>query len=229
MSAAVVHPWFLAVRLRPPLLAFGLFCVLPVVAGLRAEPPSSAPPSPAAPVTPLPLRAEATFYPRGTAPDLRIRFPVACVVTEAPNGAVLAAPVDSSFLMTVFPAPDAPDARTAASAAQELVGYLRLATKLEITPTEEIATVSGQPFYLVGAVGRDLLGKEIFYEVAAGSPEADSGFFYAVAAVYPTEAARRAHAAEFRASVRSICAAAGEAKAEPPPAATTSPSGPAKE
>ncbi len=174
-------------------------------APLRAEPPPPPPANPPAPVpaSPLPLRAEATFYPRDT-PDLRIRFPAGCAVTEAPNGAVLAAPADSSFLMTLFPAPDARDARTAASATQELIGYLRLGTKLDILPVEEIRTASGQVFYLTGATGKDLLGKEICYEVAVGSPEAKGDFFYAVAAIYPTEAARKAHAAEFRESVRSI-------------------------
>ena len=188
-------------------------CFLAVTT-LRAE-PTPAPVAPVAPVSPLPLRAEATLYPRDT-PDLRIRFPAGFVVTEAPNGAVLAAPADSSFLMTLFPAPDAKDARVAASAAQELIGYLRLATKLDVLPVEEVRTASGQVFYLTGATGQDLLGKDIFYEVAVGTPEENVGFYYAVAAVYPTEAARRAHTAEFRESVRSIRAGEEEDGVETP-------------
>lgn len=187
----------------PGLLAVMLVLLAPP---LRAEPAPS-------PISPRPLRAEATRYPRDT-PDLRIRFPAGFAVTEAPNGAVLAAPADSSFLMTLFPAPDARDARVAASAAQELIGYLRLATKLDLQPTEEIRTVSGQVFYLIGAAGKDLLGKDIFYEVAVGTPEDRGEFFYAVAAIYPTEAARKAHTAEFRESVRSI-QPAGEDPDEP--------------
>lgn len=177
-----------------------------------APPPLRA--EPASPATPRALRAEATRYPRDT-PDLRIRFPSGFAVTEAPNGAVLAAPADSSFLMTLFPAPDARDARVAASATQELIGYLRLATKLDIQPIEEIRTVSGQVFYLTGAAGKDLLGKDIFYEVAVGTPEDRGDFFYAVAAIYPTEAARKAHTAEFRESVRSIQPPAEEDADEP--------------
>ena len=216
-------------RLAP---ALGLVTLLAAAAAvvtippLRAEPPP--PPSPSgggagtpAPASPLPLRVEATPYPRDT-PDLRIRFPAGFTVTEAPNGAVLAAPADSSCLMTLFPAPDARDARVAASAAQELIGYLRLATKLEVSPVEEVRTASGQVFYLVGAVGRDLLGKDIVYEVAVGTPEENGGFYYAVAAVYPTEASRRAHAAEFRESVRSIRAG------EEDPGGTAEIPGPAK-
>lgn len=205
-------PGHLRFAMRLPLLlpAACLFAA----ATLRAEP--TPPPAPAT-VSPLPLRVEATFYPRDT-PDLRIRFPAGCTVTEAPNGAVLAAPADSSFLMTVFPAPDAPDARVAASAAQELIGYLRLGTKLDVEPIEEIRTVAGPVFYLTGAVGKDLLGKDICYEVAVGTAEEKGDFFYAVAAIYPTEAARRAHTAEFRESVRSIRRGEEEeeAKLEPP-------------
>ena len=191
------------------------FLALPT---LRAEPPPSAPPAPApASASPLPLRVEATLYPKDT-PDLRIRFPAGCAVTEAPNGAVLAAPADSSYLMTLFPAPDAKDARIAASAAQELIGYLRLGTRLEVSPIEEIRTASGQVFYLTGASGKDLLGKDIFYEVATGTAEEKGDFFYAIAAIYPTDAARKAHTAEFRESVRSIRAGEEEplAPLEPP-------------
>ena len=191
-----------------------LAAIVVAVVPLRAEPPRP-PDAPATPASPLPLRAEATLYPHDT-PDLRIRFPAGFVVTEAPNGAVLAAPADSSCLMTLFPAPDARDARVAASAAQELIGYLRLATRLDVSPVEEIRTASGQVFYLTGAAGKDLLDKDIFYEVAVGTPEANGGFYYAVAAVYPTEAARKAHTAEFRESVRSIRAGEEAGGAETP-------------
>lgn len=208
-------------RSRRPGWAVVLLATVVATTNLSAQTP---------PATPVPLRGDFTAYPRET-PDLRIRFPAGCSVLEAPNGAVLAAPADSSFLITLFPAPDARDARTSASATQEIIGYLRLGTKLDILPVEEIRTASGQVFFLTGASGKDLLGKDIFYEVAVGTPEENGDYFYAVAAIYPTDAARRTHAAAFRESVRSIRLGEEETAASPaatPASPLATPPGPAR-